>query len=205
MMARNKAMKKKPESLHIYLSDTCNLRCIYCMPKEGVKPKPRSDILTYQEIEFFARCAASVGISKIRLTGGEPLVRKGIAKLVCGLSHIPNLEDISLTTNGILLKDRAEALADAGLGRVNISLDSLEPEVYRRLTRGGDVEKVLEGVKAALQAGLNPVKMLTSNDPATDRYQFALTTLRRELPRILEALDTARERAEALRVQTAGR
>jgi len=129
------------------------------MPEEGVKPKPRSEILTYQEIEFFARCAVQTGISKIRLTGGEPLVRKGVVELVRHLAQIPGLKDMSLTTNGILLKDYAQALVDAGLKRVNISLDSLDPEVYHHLTRLGELGRVLEGMKTALQVGLHPVKI----------------------------------------------
>ncbi|MDI6689347.1 MAG: GTP 3',8-cyclase MoaA [Actinomycetota bacterium] len=151
--------KRKIDYLRVSITDRCNLRCVYCMPKEGIKPKPHSEILTYEEIELFAKCAVKVGISRIRLTGGEPLVRRGVVDLVHRLSQISDLKDMSLTTNGILLKDYAKALVDAGLKRINISLDSLEPEVYRRLTRGGDVRKALEGMNAALEVGLDPVKI----------------------------------------------
>lgn len=151
--------QRKIDYLRVSITDRCNLRCVYCMPEEGIQPKPRSEILTYEEIEFFAKCAVEVGISKIRLTGGEPLVRKGIVELVRRLSQIPNLQDISLTTNGVLLQDYANSLAEAGLTRINIGLSSLDAGVYYRLTRGGDVKKALAGVTAALDAGLDPVKI----------------------------------------------
>ncbi|MBC7263921.1 MAG: GTP 3',8-cyclase MoaA [Chloroflexi bacterium] len=151
--------QRKIDYLRVSITDRCNLRCVYCMPEEGIQPKPRSEILTYEEIEFFARCAVEVGISKIRLTGGEPLVRKGIVELVRHLSQVPNLQDISLTTNGILLQDYAHPLAEAGLKRINIGLGSLDADVYSRLTRGGDVRRALAGVTAALNAGLDPVKI----------------------------------------------
>ncbi|HEY3374956.1 MAG TPA: GTP 3',8-cyclase MoaA [Candidatus Aquicultor sp.] len=150
---------RKIDYLRIAVTDRCNLRCSYCMPEEGVEPKPHEDILTYEEIERFAKAAVKAGISKIRLTGGEPLVRKDIIKLVDMLTHIPGLNDVSLTTNGILLPKYGKALQEAGLKRINISIDSLNPEVYRTLTRCGSVERALEGMKTALEFGLTPVKV----------------------------------------------
>jgi cyclic pyranopterin phosphate synthase len=145
--------------LRLSVTDRCNYRCVYCMPPEGVPFIPHEEILSYEDMVFFVRAAVAMGISKVRLTGGEPLVRRGLPDLV-GLIHaIPGIQGISLTTNGVLLPKFAEALKAAGLDRVNISLDSLDPERYRLLTRGGSLEAVLEGVEAALRASLDPVKL----------------------------------------------
>ncbi|MBI4744747.1 MAG: GTP 3',8-cyclase MoaA [Actinobacteria bacterium] len=151
--------KRKIDYLRLAVTDRCNLRCVYCMPPEGVKSKKPEEILRYEEIEFIARCAAKIGVSKVRLTGGEPLVRKGIVDLVKSLSEIPGFKDISLTTNGIFLAELAPYLSKAGLTRVNISLDSVDPEAYKNLTRGGDVNLVLKGIKAAFDCNLIPVKI----------------------------------------------
>jgi cyclic pyranopterin phosphate synthase len=129
------------------------------MPAEGVKWKAHDEILSYEEIVLFARAAVDSGISRIRLTGGEPLVRKDVVNLVRGLCEIPGLRDLSLTTNGLLLKDYASSLARAGLKRVNISIDSLNAEVYGALTRGGDLKMAMRGMKTALAVGLSPVKI----------------------------------------------
>ena len=147
--------------LRVSVTDRCNLRCVYCMPPEGVKAAPHGEVLTFEEIETVVRAAAAVGVKKVRLTGGEPLVRRGLEELVRRLSGIPGIDDLALTTNGILLPEKAAALKDAGLKRVNISLDSLVPERYREITRGGDLSLVLAGVRAALEEGLHPVKVNT--------------------------------------------
>ena len=145
--------------LRLSVTDRCNYRCVYCMPPEGVPFKCHDDILSYEDMVFFVRTAVDLGISKVRITGGEPLVRKGLADLV-GLIHtIPGIRDVSLTTNGVLLPRFAKDLKAAGLDRVNISVDSLDPERYRELTRGGSLGSALEGVEAALRVHLDPVKI----------------------------------------------
>ena len=145
--------------LRISITDRCNLRCIYCMPDDGVAPVRHADLLSYEEITRIASIAASLGVRKIRLTGGEPLVRKNLAFLVSSLKRIPGIEDLSLTTNGLLLEHHAASLAAAGLDRVNISIDSFRPDRYREMTRGGDLAAVLRGLQAAEEAGLRPVKI----------------------------------------------
>jgi len=145
--------------LRISVTDRCNLRCIYCMPAEGIKLLRHEDILTYDEIRDFTALAVSRGINKVRITGGEPLVRKGVVALVEMLSAISGITDLSMTTNGILLKDYAADLKKAGLMRVNISLDTLDPDKFRKITRTGNLEDVLEGIKAAKNAGLTPLKI----------------------------------------------
>jgi len=150
---------RKINYLRISVTDRCNLRCVYCMPAEGVPLKRHEDILSYEQIETFAREAARMGITKIRLTGGEPLVRRNVARLVQRLSRIRGLRELCMTTNGSFLGTLAQDLAESGLDRVNVSLDTLDPDRYRELTRGGDLQAVLEGVDAALAAGLTPVKI----------------------------------------------
>jgi len=145
--------------MRISITDRCNLRCVYCMPSQGVVPLEHREILSYEEVTRVVRVASGIGVRKIRLTGGEPLVRKNIADLIRSIRNIPAIDDLSLTTNGIFLERHAEELADAGLGRVNISLDSLRPEKYREITRGGEIGSVLRGIKAAEKAGLSPVKI----------------------------------------------
>jgi len=147
--------------LRISVTDRCNLRCVYCMPPEGVPWRPHGEILRYEEIEIIVRAAAELGISKVRLTGGEPLVRPGVVDLVRLLSRIPGIDDLAMTTNGVLLARYATSLAEAGLRRVNISLDTLRPERFARITRGGRLEDVLAGIEAARQAGLEPIKVNT--------------------------------------------
>jgi len=150
---------RRIDYLRISVTDRCNLRCVYCMPEKGVPWREMSEILSFEEIERFAAAAVEEGISKIRLTGGEPLVRKGIVEHVARLRAITGIEAIAITTNGILLPRYAQALVDAGLNRVNISLDTFDPEVYAAITRGGKLEDALAGIDAAFEAGMHPVKI----------------------------------------------
>jgi GTP 3',8-cyclase len=145
--------------LRISVTDQCNLRCIYCMPSEGVKKLKVRDTLTDDEIIRIIGITARLGVRKIRITGGEPLIRKSLDSLIRSLRNIPGIEDIGLTTNGILLKRYARVLAASGLRRVNVSLDSLRLDRYREITRGGDIRDVFEGIREAEQAGLLPVKI----------------------------------------------
>ncbi len=145
--------------LRVSVTDRCNLRCTYCMPAEGVKLLSHHDILSFEEIVLVVTEAVSLGITKVRITGGEPLVRKGIISLVGQISAIGGILDFGLTTNGILLPGFASALAGAGLHRINISLDTIDPVKYKAITRGGDILKVFEGIEAAKKAGLDPVKI----------------------------------------------
>jgi cyclic pyranopterin phosphate synthase len=145
-------------NLRISVTDRCNLRCTYCMP-EDVTFMDRGELLTFEEIGQFVRVAAPLGIDKLRLTGGEPLMRRDLPRLVQQLAAIEGIRDIGLTTNGLLLADQAQALYDAGLRRINISLDTLRPETFRQLTRRDGLEKVLDGIFAAKRAGFQPVKI----------------------------------------------
>lgn len=145
--------------LRISVTDRCNLRCRYCMPEEGVPTIPHEKILTYEEILRLVRIFVSEGISKIRLTGGEPLVRKGIVEFVANLSKIDGIKDLSLTTNGILLKDYARELKQAGLNRVNISLDTLQRDRFYQITRRNGFERVWEGIQEAFNVHLLPIKI----------------------------------------------
>ncbi|MBQ3301603.1 MAG: GTP 3',8-cyclase MoaA [Eggerthellaceae bacterium] len=145
--------------LRISLTDRCNFRCIYCMPEEGVQMMSHNDILRIEEFEAIVRVATQIGIRSVRLTGGEPLVRKGVVDLVSAISTMPGIENISMTTNGVLLPSMAQDLKAAGLSRVNISLDTLDPEQFRMITRLGDIHCSLAGIEAALNAGFNPVKI----------------------------------------------
>ncbi len=147
--------------LRISLTDRCNLRCVYCMPAEGVQCIPHDEILTIEEIIAVIKAGVQVGIRKVRLTGGEPLVRRGILDLIKEINNIPGIDDIALTTNGILLGDMAGDLKAAGLKRVNISLDTLKPGLFRRITRCGDLNLVLRSIDAAFEYALEPVKINT--------------------------------------------
>lgn len=150
---------RKINYLRISVTDRCNFRCTYCMPEEGVPLKKHSDILSYDEIVEIVKIGTQLGITKIRLTGGEPLVRKDLPHLVKMLSDIPEIEDIGLTTNGVFLPELATKLKAAGLKRVNISLDTLDPEKFIKITRLGNLKDVLAGIDAALEAKLLPVKI----------------------------------------------
>jgi cyclic pyranopterin phosphate synthase len=145
-------------NLRISVTDRCNIRCVYCMP-EQVEFLPRAALLSFEEIERFVRVAVTLGIDKVRLTGGEPLVRRNLPRLVEKLAAIPGLNDIGLTTNGILLASAARSLRDAGLERINVSLDTMDPAKFQRLTRRPGFEQVIEGILAAKDAGFAPVKI----------------------------------------------
>jgi cyclic pyranopterin phosphate synthase len=141
------------DNLRISVTDRCNVRCFYCMPEEGVKYMPREEILSFEEIERFVRIAVSQGVTKLRLTGGEPLVRRDLPVLVRKLASIPGVRDLALTTNGVLLTRDAEALYDAGLRRLNVHLDTLDRERFLRITRRDDLDKVLEGIELCRRLG----------------------------------------------------
>lgn len=145
--------------LRISITDRCNLRCQYCVPKEGLSLIGHDDILRYEEILRVVMIAVKMGIKKVRITGGEPLVRRGVIDFIATLNLIEGIEDISLTTNGILLEDAAERLFTAGVRRINISLDSLDPDKYSRITRGGDVQAVLRGIEKVYEVGFSPIKI----------------------------------------------
>ncbi len=148
-------------NLRISVTDRCNIRCFYCMPETGVKFEPRENLLTFEEIERFVRVAVTLGIRKLRITGGEPLVRKDLATLVRKLAAIPGIEDIAMTTNGVLLAEQAQALYEAGLRRLNVHLDTLDRERFKQITRRDDLPRVLEGIDAAQRAGFGPIKINT--------------------------------------------
>jgi cyclic pyranopterin phosphate synthase len=160
-MAHLDAYSRPISYLRISVTDRCNLRCIYCMPQGGIPSRPHREVLRYEEIETIVRAAAELGITKVRLTGGEPLVRLGVVDLVRMIADIPGIDDLAMTTNGVLLARYAKDLADAGLDRVNISLDTLDPERFRRITRCGELADVLLGIEAARQADLQPIKINT--------------------------------------------
>jgi cyclic pyranopterin phosphate synthase len=145
--------------LRISVTDRCNLRCIYCMPQHGVHLVQHSDLLSYEEIEVVVQAAARVGISKVRLSGGEPLVRLELTKLVEMLSQVEGIDDISLTTNGVLLKRHAAELKQSGVRRVNVSLDSLRKDRFHKITGYDNLADVLQGIDEAQEVGLDPVKI----------------------------------------------
>lgn len=150
---------RRVDYLRLSITDRCNLRCVYCMPPEGVPLKPAGEILTYGEFLRCVRAAVSLGIRKVRVTGGEPLVRRGVVGFIRRLARIPGVEDLGMTTNGIGLSEAAEPLRQAGLGRINISLDTIRSERYAEITRRDRLPDVLSGIDAALRAGLRPVKI----------------------------------------------
>jgi molybdenum cofactor biosynthesis protein A len=145
--------------LRISLTERCNLRCTYCMPSNGVELKPKSHIMTYEEILRLAGLFASMGVTKIRLTGGEPLIRKEIEQLVANLSAIPGIESLAITTNGLLLSRKLKALQEGGVTLFNISLDTLREDRFERVTRRKGLQEVLEAIQDALAAGYDPVKV----------------------------------------------
>jgi cyclic pyranopterin phosphate synthase len=152
---------RKISYLRVSVTDKCNLRCYYCMPKEGVRLLRHRDILSYEEITEVVRYGLGKGIDKVRITGGEPLVRRDITRLVELLSRLEGIRDLSMTTNGMFLDRYAEPLVKAGLQRVNVSLDTLDPEKFSKITRGGELERVLTGLEQAQKAGLKPIKINT--------------------------------------------
>jgi GTP 3',8-cyclase len=146
-------------NLRISVTDRCNIRCFYCMPAENVRFRPKSEILTFEEIVRFSRVAVGLGITKLRLTGGEPLVRHNLPELVDRLAHLPGVEDLALTTNGILLREQAADLKHAGLHRLNISLDALSEAVFEQIARRPGLNKVLDGIQAAIEAGFERIRL----------------------------------------------
>lgn len=152
---------RKINYLRVSVTDLCNLRCKYCMPKEGICKRDHDDILTLEETEEIIKVFVSLGIDKVRITGGEPLVRKGILDLISNVGQLEGIKDFAITTNGLLLKRYAKDLKNRGLNRVNISLDTLNKNKYKEITRGGDLTKVLEGIDEARMVGLSPIKINT--------------------------------------------
>lgn len=150
---------RKIEYLRVSITDRCNMRCTYCMPPEGVNLIPHYEVLHFGEIREIVRAGALLGIRSIRLTGGEPTIRRDLPRLIGMLKEVEGIDEVTLTTNALLLSRMAKDLKDAGLDRVNISLDSLKPERFSEITRGGDLKAVLEGIEAALDVDLSPVKL----------------------------------------------
>ncbi|GAB6109870.1 GTP 3',8-cyclase MoaA [Fusibacter bizertensis] len=150
---------RKINYLRLSVTDRCNLRCQYCMPEAGIEKIEHAEILSLEEIDEIISGFVALGVDKIRITGGEPLVRKGIVTLVKKIKAHAEIKDLSLTTNGILLKEMAADLKAAGINRINISLDSLDPDRYDVMTRGGELKKVLEGIDEAIKVGMNPIKI----------------------------------------------
>jgi GTP 3',8-cyclase len=166
--------------LRISVTDKCNLRCIYCMPEEGITLKQHKEILRYEQIEQIVKEAVQIGINKIRLTGGEPLIKKDIEVLIEKIADIKGIKELCLTTNGILLAQKAKKLKQAGLNSINISLDTLQPEKYKEITRGGNLADVLNGIDQAISEGfkikLNMVILKDKNeDEIDDIKRFCLS------------------------------
>lgn len=147
------------DNLRISVTDRCNIRCFYCMPEHEVNFVPRSEILSFEEIERFVRIAVRLGITKLRITGGEPLMRRDLHVLVRKLRAVSGIRDIGLTTNGVLLRDQAKALYEAGLRRINIHLDTLDRARFIQITRRDEIGRVLEGIHLCRELGFNPVKL----------------------------------------------
>ena len=147
------------DNLRISVTDRCNIRCFYCMPETDVQFVPRAEILDFEEIERFVRIAVSLGVSKLRVTGGEPLLRRDLPRLIGRLSAIPGVRDLALTTNGVLLREMARPLYEAGLRRVNVHLDTLDRERFRQITRRDDLPKVLAGLEECQRLGYSKIKL----------------------------------------------
>ncbi|MEA2718729.1 MAG: 3,8-cyclase [Candidatus Eremiobacteraeota bacterium] len=153
------AFRRPITYLRVSVTDRCNLRCVYCMPEAGLPWIPKPDVLTFEEITAIVRAAASIGVRSIRLTGGEPLIRRDLDQLVAMIAAVPGIDDIALSTNGLLLEQQAPALAAAGLRRVNISLDTLHEDRFTAIARRPGLDRVLTGIDAAIAHGLGPVKI----------------------------------------------
>ena len=150
---------RRIDYIRVSVTDRCNYRCFYCMPPEGIKGGKQSEFLTYEEMTRIIRLFSELGVRKVRFTGGEPLVRRNVINLIEQVGTLQGLTDLSLSTNAHLLGKHARALKEAGLDRVNISIDSLDPEIFSKITRGGDLDVVIKGIDAALEADLRPVKL----------------------------------------------
>jgi cyclic pyranopterin phosphate synthase len=189
--------------LRLSITDRCNLRCCYCMPAEGIPACEHADVLRYEELLQIAKTAVGLGVEKVRITGGEPLVRKGVVGFLDRLGKIPDLSEMTLTTNGLLLETMASDLKAVGVERLNVSLDSLDPHVYKRITRGGELDQVLNGLETADQAGLrlklNMVVMRGINDHEVENFA-ALSIERPWSVRFIEYMPTIREKAWQNRV-----
>ena len=183
--------------LRLSVTDRCNMRCFYCMPKEGIVKQDHDALLSYEDLLLIAETAVELGIEKIRITGGEPLVRGGIVPFLATLSSIPGLRHLALTTNGLLLEDLADDLFRAGVQRLNVSLDSLNPDTFSEITRGGDLKRVIAGLDAAERAGFPPPKinvviMRGVND--SEILSFAeLTRLRGSSIRFIEYMPVVKD------------
>ncbi|MCL4498113.1 MAG: GTP 3',8-cyclase MoaA [Deltaproteobacteria bacterium] len=170
---------RKITYLRVSITDRCNLRCVYCMPEKGINPLSHSEIISYEDILRFVNVLANHGVNKIRITGGEPLVRKGLVDFTRNLGKITGITDISMTTNGTLLEKYAAELYNAGLRRINISLDSLKEDRFRQISRMGNLKDVLRGIKLAQKTGFNPIKINTvlikgiNDDEIIDFVNFA--------------------------------
>ncbi len=168
--------------LRVSITDKCNLRCRYCMPEEGIELKPHDHMLRIEEMERIIRLFVQEGVTSVRVTGGEPLVHKGILPFINALSGM-GLKDLSMTTNGVLLDRFAKPLKENGMDRLNISLDTLDEERFRWVTRGGDVKQVLKGIDATLQAGLDPVKInMVVTKGFNDQEVWKMAQLAKDLP-----------------------
>lgn len=172
--------KREINYLRISVTDRCNLRCVYCMPAEGVPKKDHHDIISYEQIIDTVESAVKIGISKIRITGGEPLIRKDIVNLMRGIRSVEGVKELVLTTNGVLLENMAVDLREAGIDRINISLDTLDPEKYTELVRGGDLKKVFRGIDKVIDAGFQGTKINMvlipgfNNDEVDDMKVFCI-------------------------------
>ncbi|MBE6471483.1 MAG: radical SAM protein, partial [Coriobacteriaceae bacterium] len=181
-MARD-ALGRTIDYLRISVTERCNFRCVYCMPEEGLPRRSHDEMLDYDDIERLVRIATRFGIRRLRLTGGEPLARRRIEDLIARLVAVPGIEAVALTTNGALLPAKAEALKAAGLSRVNISLDTLDPVKFTQVTRCGRLEDTLAGIDAALRMGFDPVKVncVAVRSLEQDFTEFAKLTIDRPL------------------------
>ncbi len=187
MTAFHDLLARPLRSLRLSVTDRCNLRCSYCMPEEEYAWLPKRDILSFEEMGRLAEIFVALGVDKLRITGGEPLIRRDLEKLLAELARIPGVQDLAMTTNGILLAEKARLLKDAGLHRLTVSLDSLDPERFRRLTRRDDLDRVLVGIDAMIDAGFENSKLYTVVIRGTNEDE------------ILSLLDFAREKQLELR------
>ena len=153
--------KRKHDYLRLSITDRCNLRCVYCMPKEGLPFFPTDEVLSQDEIVQLVENFAEMGISKVRITGGEPLLRTDVVDIVRRIKDVEGVDDVSMTTNGLFLTKKAEALKEAGLDRLNISLDTFDPDRYKEITRGGNIQQVLDGISFASKLNFKKIKLNT--------------------------------------------